>query len=491
MAPHNLRAFIDLLEQHGELRRIAAPVSADLEITEITDRACKTPGGGAALLFENVTSVGGQAAGVPVLTNAFGSEKRMALALGLESGTLQELGDRVARLTKPELPGSLGEKLRRGLEASEVLRFAPRIVRRAPCQEVVLRGEQASLDRFPVLKCWPQDAGPFITLPLVVTRDPAGGPRNLGMYRLQVYDGRTTGLHWHIHKSGAEHYRQARESGQMLPVAVALGPDPAVTYAASAPLPPGIDEMLVAGWLQRARVDLVKCVSNDLLVPAQSEIVLEGYCDPAELRTEGPFGDHTGYYSLADQYPVFHVMAITHRRQPIYPATIVGRPPMEDGYLGLATERMFLPIIRLILPEITDMHMPMEGGFHNLVLVRIKKSYPGQARKVMYALWGLGLMMLAKTILVVDDDTDVQNPAQVAWRALNNVDPRRDLVVVDGPLDALDHASPAPHYGSKLGIDATRKLPEEGHTRPWPDDITMSPEVVARVTERWGEIMGA
>jgi 4-hydroxy-3-polyprenylbenzoate decarboxylase len=248
--------------------------------------------------------------------------------------------------------------------------------------------------------------------------------------------------------------------------------------------------MLVAGWLQRARVDLVKCVSNDLMVPAQSEIVLEGYCDPAETRTEGPFGDHTGYYSLADQYPVFHIMAITHRRQPIYPATIVGRPPMEDGYLGLATERMFLPAIRLVLPEVIDMHMPLEGGFHNLVLVRIKKSYPGQARKVMYALWGLGLMMLAKTILVVDDDTDVRNPAQVAWRALNNVDPRRDLVVVDGPLDALDHASPAPHYGAKLGIDATRKLTEEGHTRPWPDDIVMSPEVAARVTERWREIMG-
>lgn len=483
MTLHSLRAFVNLLEARGELRRITAPVSADLEITEITDRVSKSATDNLALLFENV--VGHT---VPVLTNAFGSDRRMAWALGVDH--LDELGDRLGRLLTPQIPGPLLEKLKRGLEASEVLRYAPRVVRRAPCQEVILRGEEASLASLPVLRCWPGDAGPFITLPLVVTRDPQSGGRNLGMYRLQVYDERTTGLHWHIHKDAAQHFRKSADRQEFLPVAVALGPEPAVTYAASAPLPPGIDELLVAGWLQRASVPVVRCVTNDLLVPAQSEIVLEGYCDPAESRLEGPFGDHTGYYSLADNYPVLHVTAITHRRQPIYPATIVGRPPMEDAYMGKATERLFLPLMRLLLPEIRDVHMPVEGGFHNLVLVSIKKTYPGQARKVMFALWGMGLMMLAKTILVVDDDTDVQNLSQVAWRALNNVDPRRDLMVVEGPLDALDHASPSSHYGSKLGVDATRKLPEEGHARPWPDDIVMSPEVVQRISERWREIMG-
>ena len=488
----NLREFVALLESRGQLRRITAPVSCDLEITEITDRVSKSPKDNVALLFENVVGGGSDSAlapySVPVLTNAFGSAERMAWALGAER--LDDLRDRLGHLLVPELPGSLMDKLKKGLEASEVIRFAPRTVRRAPCQEVVLRGDQASLARFPILKCWPGDGGRFITLPVVITGDPATGSRNLGMYRLQVFDERSTGMHWHIHKGGAAHYRQSEALQQRLPVAVALGPEPAVTYAASAPLPPGIDEMLFAGWLQRRRVEMVKCVSHDLMVPAQSEIIMEGYCDPAERRLEGPFGDHTGYYSLADQYPVFHITAITHRREPIYPATIVGRPPMEDGYLGKATERLFLPLMRLFLPEITDVHMPLEGGFHNLVLVSIKKTYPGQARKVMYGLWGLGLMMLAKAILVVDDDTDVQNLSHVAWRAANNVDPRRDLVMAEGPLDALDHASPTPHYGSKVGIDATRKLPEEGHGREWPADIAMSPEVVRQVTERWAEIMG-
>lgn len=482
-APHDLRAFIDLLESRGELRRVTAPISADLEITEITDRMCKSPGGGQALLFENVDGKG-----IPVLTNAFGSARRMAWALGQE--TLDEVGERLAGLVNPQLPGPLLDKMRRGLEVSEVLRYAPRPVRRAPCQEVVETGDEATLAGLPVLRCWPGDPGPFITLPVVITRDPSGGPRNAGMYRMQVYDERTAGLHWHIHKGGAEHVRRARE-GERLPVAVALGPSPAVTYGASCPLPPGIDEMIVAGWLQRSGVRLVKCITCDLKVPAESEIVLEGFCDPAETRLEGPFGDHTGYYSAADQYPVFHLTAVTHRRNPIYPATIVGRPPMEDAWLGKATERLFLPLVRVFLPEVKDMAMPVEGGFHNLVLVSIKKNYPGQARKVMCTLWGLGLMMLAKAILVVDDDTDVQDASQVAWRALNNVDPRRDMMFVDGPLDVLDHASPAPLYGSKVGIDATRKLPEEGHGRPWPDDIRMSDEVVARVNARWDEIMAA
>ncbi len=483
MSSLNLRAFIKLLESRGELRRITAPVSSRLEITEITDRVSKSPGGGQALLFENVD---GQT--VPVLINAFGSERRMAWALGEES--LGALSERLGRLVDPRLPRPVTELLRRGLEASEVLRYAPRTVRRAPCQEVVLRGDEASLARFPILHCWPGDPAPFITLPVVITRDPVSGIRNAGMYRLQVYDERTTGLHWHIHKGGADHLRHAAEPNGRLPVAVALGAEPAVTYAASCPLPPNIDEMLVAGWLQRGSVPMVKCVTNDLLAPAQSEIVLEGWCDPAESRLEGPFGDHTGYYSAADQYPVLHLTAITHRKQPIYPATIVGRPPMEDAWMGKATERLFLPLVRVFLPEVRDMNMPVEGGFHNLVIVSIRKSYPGQARKVMFALWGLGLMMLAKAILVVDDDTDVQNASQVAWRALNNLDYRRDLVVAEGPLDALDHSSPAALFGAKLGLDATRKLPQEGHSRPWPEDIVMSPDVSARVTERWREIMG-
>jgi 4-hydroxy-3-polyprenylbenzoate decarboxylase len=345
--------------------------------------------------------------------------------------------------------------------------------------------DNPSLAGLPVLKCWPGDGGPFITLPLVFTRDPETGRRNVGMYRMQVYNETTTGMHWHIHKDGAAHCARLRGSTEKMPVAVALGADPALIFAATAPLPPGIDEVLFAGFLRREQVELVKCETVDLEVPARAEVILEGYVDPDETRLEGPFGDHTGYYSLADQYPVFHLTCVTHRKEPIYPATIVGRPPMEDAFIGKATERIFLPLMRLTLPEIVDVNMPPEGVFHNCVIVSIKKRYPGHARKVMCALWGLGLMMLAKLIIVVDEDVNVQDVSEVMWRVFNNIDAGRDVMIVEGPLDALDHASPLPHFGSKMGIDATRKGPAEGYQRQWPGDIVMSEKVKGLVDGKW------
>ncbi|OAT85544.1 menaquinone biosynthesis decarboxylase [Desulfotomaculum copahuensis] len=473
MAYQDLRAFITALEQRGWLKRITTGVDARLEIAEITDRVCKA--GGPALLFENVRGYN-----IPVLTNAFGSPERMQLAL--ETADLDHIGEELINILQPpELPVTLFEKLKTLPKLARLSSFIPRNVKSGPCQEVVVK-DNPSLDVFPVLTCWPGDGGPFITLPLVFTRDPQTGRRNVGMYRMQVYDSRTTGMHWHIHKDAAAHYRRVREP---LPVAVAIGADPAVIYAATAPLPAGIDEMLFAGFLRKEPVELVRCVTVDLEVPARAEIVLEGYVDPEETRLEGPFGDHTGYYSLADQYPVFHLTCVTHRKDPVYPATIVGRPPMEDAYLGKATERIFLPLMRLQLPEIVDMNMPFEGVFHNCVIVSIKKSYPGQAKKVMCALWGMGLMMLAKLIIVVDAEVDVQNVSEVMWRVFNNIDARRDALIVDGPLDALDHSSPLPHYGGKLGLDATRKWPEEGHNREWPADIKMSTDIKELVDRKW------
>lgn len=477
----NLSDFISFLENKGELRRIQVPVSKDLEITEITDRVCKQSG--PALLFEKV-----QGYDIPVLMNAFGSYKRMAWALGAES--LEEVAARVEELIQmihAGVPPSLWEKLKTLGELATLASYAPKIVKDAPCQEVVYTGEQVDLYRYPILTCWPLDAGPFITLPLVFSKDPETGKRNCGMYRLQVYDKKTTGMHWHLHKGGAEHYRQQKLSGKPLEVAVALGGDPATIYAATAPLPPAFDEMVFAGYLRQAKVEMVRCKTVVLEVPAQAEIVLEGYVDPRELRKEGPFGDHTGYYSLADMYPVFHVTCITQRKNPIYPATIVGQPPMEDCYMGKATERIFLPLIKMVVPEVVDINMPLEGVFHNLVFVSIKKTYPGQAQKVMYALWGMGQMMFTKTIVVVDDNVDVQDTSQVLWRLGNNIDPSRDLTIVKGPLDALDHASPYPHFGSKLGVDATKKLPDEGHPRAWPPDIEMTEEIKRLVDGKWGE----
>ncbi|MQL52048.1 menaquinone biosynthesis decarboxylase [Desulfofundulus thermobenzoicus] len=475
MAYRDLRSFLAALEKRGWLKRISTPVDVHLEITEITDRVCKA--GGPALFFENVTGYR-----MPVVTNLFGSRERMCLALEVED--LDRIGEELIRILQPEeLPLTFLDKLKAIPKLARLSSFIPKTVKSGPCKEVIIR-DNPSLEELPVLKCWPEDGGPFITLPLVFTRDPRSGRRNVGMYRMQVYDHRTTGMHWHIHKDGAEHWRNHRDS---LPVAVAIGADPAVIYAATAPLPPGIDEMLFAGFLRKEPVELVRCETVDLEVPAHAEIILEGYVNAGEVRLEGPFGDHTGYYSLSDYYPVFHLTCITRRKDPVYSATIVGRPPMEDAWLGKATERIFLPLIRLQLPEIVDMNMPFEGVFHNCVIVSIRKRYPGQARKVMCALWGMGLMALAKLIIVVDEGVDVQNLSEVMWRVFNNVDPRRDTMIVDGPLDALDHSSPLPHYGSKMGIDATKKGPAEGHPREWPADIEMSPEIKELVDRKWEE----
>jgi 4-hydroxy-3-polyprenylbenzoate decarboxylase len=478
--PASLREFIDLIETAGELRRITAPVSRDLEISEITDRVSKSPGErNVALLFENVPGFS-----MPVLINAFGSPRRMAAALGVER--LDELSERVAKLLDLRMPGSLFDKLRKLGDLFDLAKAGPRRVRSAPCQEVV-ETDGPSLAALPVLQCWPGDAGRYITLPLVFTKDPVSGARNVGMYRLQVYDDRTLGMHWQIHKGSAEHHRLAAEAGKRMEVAIALGGDPAAIYAASAPLPPGIDEMVFAGWLRGAGVPLVPCRTIDVEVPAEAEIVLEGYVDPREQRLEGPFGDHTGYYSLARDYPVFHLTALTRRRNPVYPTTIVGRPPQEDYWLGKATERIFLPIIRLLLPEVVDMNMPAEGVFHNLVIVSVRKRYPGHARKVMYALWGLGLMMLAKTIVVVSEHVNVHDLSEVAWRATGNIDPKRDVVLVDGPSDDLDHASLRHRFGGKMGIDATEKTEMDGIGQAWPDEIVMTEEIRALVTRRWTE----
>jgi 4-hydroxy-3-polyprenylbenzoate decarboxylase len=452
-------------------------VSAELEITEITDRVSKGPAAGnVALLFERV-----EGSEIPVLVNAFGSRQRMAWALGVDD--LEEVGARVAGLLDLRVPGGAMARLRKLGALIDVAKAAPRHVTQAPCQEVV-ETEQPSLAGLPVLTCWPEDAGRFITLPAVFTRDPGSGARNVGMYRLQVFDDRTLGLHWQIHKGGAEHHGHATAS---MPVAIALGGDPAMTYAAATPLPPGIDEVVFAGWLRGRGVEMVRARTIDVDVPAHAEIVLEGYVDPAERRREGPFGDHTGYYSLARDYPVFHLTAVTRRARPIYPTTIVGRPPQEDYWLGKATERLFLPIIRLLLPEVVDLNMPAEGAFHNLVIVSIKKRYPGQARKVMSALWGMGLMMLAKTIVVVSEHVNVHDLSEVAWRATGNIDPRRDLVVVDGPMDDLDHAALRHRFGGKLGVDATEKGPLDDVAQPWPREIRMSEELRLRVTRRWSE----
>lgn len=474
MAYRDLREFISELDKKGLLRRIKAEVDVNLEITEITDRVCKS--GGSALLFENVRGYD-----IPVLTNAFGSMERMSMALGVDN--LDDIARDLISLIQPPDTGSFLEKLKMLPKLAQISSFLPKTVKSGPCKEVII-SNRPSLDALPVLKCWPLDGGPFITLPLVITKDPDTGRRNVGMYRMQVYDGQTAGMHWHRHKDGSEHLRKLT-SPQRLPVAVVIGAAPDIIYAATAPLPFGIDEIMFTGILRKEPVEMVRCETVDLEVPAHSEIILEGYVDPLEKRLEGPFGDHTGYYSLADDYPVFHLTCITRRKNPIYSATIVGKPPMEDAFLGKATERIFLPALRMLLPEIKDMNMPPEGVFHNCLLVSIRKKYPGHAKKVISAIWGMGLMMLTKLVVIVDDDVDVQNLSEVAWRAFNNIDARRDVVIADGPLDALDHSSPLPMYGSKMGIDATRKGPDEGHCREWPDDVVMSSEIKALVDRKW------
>ena len=473
----DLRAFISLLEREGELVRVAAGVDPYLEMAEIADRASKA--GGPALLFEQPRgrerTVG---PAMPVLMNQLGSFRRLELGLG---APLEDLAARIAGLVDLQVPAGLVGKVKALGQLRELASFSPTVVKKAAWREVSV--DPPDLGRLPVLTTWPGDGGPFITLPIVVTKD-ARGRRNAGMYRLQVFDQCSTGMHWHLHHDGAANYRAA---GDRMEVAVALGTDPAITYAATAPLPPGIDEFMFAGFLRGEPVELAKCGTVDLEVPATAEIVLEGYVVKGEARREGPFGDHTGYYSLADDYPVFHVTAMSHRRDAVYPATIVGRPPMEDAYIGKATERLFLPLLRLVQPEIVDMDLPIEGVFHDCAILGIKKAYPGQARKVMNAVWGMGQMMFTKFIVVVDDHVDVHDYSEVAWRVFNNVDPARDCVVVAGPLDVLDHSSPTARYGAKMGIDATKTWPEEGHTREWPNELSMDPDVSARVTARWAE----
>ncbi len=481
----NLRDFIKHLERQGELYRISVPVSRDLEITEIADRVMKGPAErNRALLFETVPG-----SDIPVAINLFGTERRMAAALGVPN--LEALNERLAELIDPRLPQGLRPALDRAGDLLGALRsigLGPAMVRTGPCQEVV-ETEGFSLERLPILKCWPADGGRFITLPQVITRDPGSRTRNVGMYRLQVLDERRLAMHWQRHKGGAEHERQAREAAlERIPAAVVLGGDPASMWCASAPLPPNIDEYLLAGWLRGRPVEFVRCVSQPLEVPAQAEIIIEGYVDPNEHAPEGPFGDHTGYYTPVEPFPVLHVTAITRRRDAIYPTTIVGVPPMEDVAMGKATERLFLPLLRLFLPEVLDYDMPPAGVFHNLVIVKIKKRYPGHARKVISGLWGLGLLMLSKAVVVVDDWVDVHDYGQVAWQALGNVDWSHDVVIVDGPVDHLDHASRRHSFGGKIGIDATAKLPDEGYTRDWPSVARMSPDVKQRVDELWTDL---
>jgi 4-hydroxy-3-polyprenylbenzoate decarboxylase len=515
----DLRQWIAALDRAGELRRIKTEADPILEIAEITDRVSKSKGGGPALLFQNVKNYPGS----QVLINQFGSEARMKLALGVNS--FDEIAGRIRMFMDVKSPQGFLDKLKMLPLLTEAGKFFPKTVPTGPCKEVIKRDNFSLLD-FPILQCWPQDAGRFITLPCVITRDPHTGKRNVGMYRLQVFDGQTTGAHWQRQKIAAEHFRQtlrnansSSKNGASLPssvrsgnsaavdlmartsggqvlahtnhpagkmeVAVAIGTDPAVTFSAIVPAPPEVEEYIIAGFLRAAPVELVKCETVDLEVPASSEIVVEGYVNLHELRTEGPFGDHTGFYSLEDLYPVLHVTCITHRKDPIYATTIVGKPPMEDAYMGKAVERIFLPLMKLTVPELIDINLPIEGVFHNLMIVSIRKSYPGQARKVMNAIWSLGQAMFTKCIIVVDEDVDVQNLADVTLKVLNHIDPERDIQFTLGPVDSLDHASRLANYGSKMGIDATRKWPTEGFMRPWPDEIVMDAKTKALVNGKW------
>jgi len=478
MAYNDLREFLQVLEKKGLLHRVTVEVDPILEIAEITDRMCKSPNGGKALFFEKVK--GSQ---IPVVTNIFGSFERMCLSLEVES--LDDIGKRIEQLLHQSPPKTFKDKIKALFELIEVSKYLPKRVSKAPCQEVI--NHEPDLNKLPILKTWPNDGGRFITFPIVFTRDPDTGIQNCGMYRMHVYDERTTGMHWHIHKDGAVHYRKYKELGKRMPVAVAIGSDPAVIYSSTAPLPYGIDEMVFAGFLRRKTVEMVKCITCDIEVPANAEIVLEGYVDPDELRDEGPFGDHTGFYSPVDKFPVFHIICITHRKNPIYPATVVGKPPMEDCYMGKATERIFLPLLKMQFPEIRDINLPMEGVFHNAAIISIKKQYPGQGKKIIHGLWGMGQMSFSKLIIVVDEDVNVQDLSTTAWKVLNNVDWRRDVIISEGPVDELDHASSFPRFGGKMGIDATRKMREEGMMRDWPEEITQAKEIKELVTKRWYE----
>ena len=475
MAYASFSQFLTALEKAGELERIRTPVETDLALTEWADREMKSPQGGKALLFEQPL-IEGKVSKFPLAINTMGSERRMALALQVEN--VGHLAEEISLILKAKPPTDLREGwslLKQGLS---LLHARPSKVKSAVCQEVVHRYDQGekpdfSLADLPILKCWPQDGGRFVTLPNVHTRDPETGARNLGMYRMQVYDGLTTGMHWQVHKVGARHGKVYYERKERMPVAVTIGGDPAYTFAATAPLPDGLDEILFAGFLRKKSVALVKCLTNDLEVPADVDFVLEGYVQPGESRPEGPFGDHTGFYTAVEDYPVFHLTAITHRREAVYPTTIVGIPPMEDFYLGSASVRIFLPVFKMNFPEMVDMALPAEGVFHNLVFVSIRKQYAYQAYKVMHGLWGMGQMMFSKYIVVVDEDCDVHNTSEVLFRMCANTDPKRDSTIITNPSDSLDHAPSVQNVGSHMGLDATRKLAGEGHTRGWPELVRM------------------
>ncbi|MFA5167475.1 MAG: menaquinone biosynthesis decarboxylase [Candidatus Omnitrophota bacterium] len=476
----NLGEFLKVLREEGEFVEVKASVDPVLEVTEIYDRVVKKEG--PALFFRNV-----RGSEIPLVINLFGSEKRMSRALGVEK--LAHIAERIETLLDSKVPQNLWEKLWILPKLLELNAIMPRTVGRAPCQEVVVRpGEGPMLDKLPVVQCWPKDGGKFVTLPLVFTRDPKTGKRNVGMYRMHVYDDTTTGMHWQVHKDGAEHFRKLDKGAKgRLPVACVIGADPATMFSAACPLPHGMDELMLAGFLRKSPVELVRCKTIDLEVPAEAEIVLEGYVEEGETRLEGPFGDHTGFYSRAKEFPVFHVTCMTHRKNPVYATTAVGKPPMEDCYMGRAIERIFLPLIQKQFPEITDIHLPWEGSFHNCAIVAIRKSYPEQGKKIIHGLWGFGQLMFSKIVVVLDHDVNIRDMREVSWRALNNLDPKRDVVFGEGPLDELDHAASQDLSGSKIGIDATRKTEAEGMKRPWPDDIVMAEEIRQRVDARWKE----
>lgn len=490
MAFESFREFINELDRRGELVRFTRPVATELEITEIADREMKKPGGGKALLFEKPT-VNGKTSPHPLAINTLGSAKRMAMCLRAES--VEAVAAELGALMKAKPPQGLREALKLLGTALELRHARPATVKTGPCKDVIHRFDKnpmkapetlPTLLQMPIQKCWPQDGGRFITLPCVVTKDPDTAERNVGMYRMQIYDAQTTGMHWQLQKVGARHGRRYYQTGARMPVAVFLGGDPVFTFCATAPLPDGLDEFLLAGYLRKKSVELVKCETNDLEVPANADFVIEGYVDPTEpLRPEGPFGDHTGFYTLPEPYPAFHITAITHRKDAIYPATIVGMPPMEDFYIGTASVRIFLPIFKMNFPEIADIALPAEGVFHNLVFVSIRKTYPMQAFKVMHGLWGMGQMSFSKYIIVVDDDVNVHNTSEVLFRLCANTDPQRDSIVTKGPADVLDHATPEIGIGSKMGIDATRKLKGEGAVREWPPLIKMDDSIKKKISE--------
>jgi len=485
MAYRSFRHFLETLEQAGELTRVADPVDTNLLITEWADREMKSPGGGKALLFEQPV-IDGKISKFPVAINTMGSRKRIAMALGRES--IEEIAQEIQLILKAKPPTDLREGWGLLKQGIHLLHARPKSVREAACQEVVHNIESGtgpaddfSLRDLPILKCWPNDGGRFVTLPNVHTRDPETGARNVGVYRMQIFDERTTAMHWQVHKVGARHGKRYYERGERMPVAVTLGGDPALSFAATAPLPDGLDEILFAGFLRRKSIEMVQCKTIDLEVPADVDFVLEGYVQPGEMRPEGPFGDHTGYYTAVEDYPVFHLNTITHRPDAVYPTTIVGIPPMEDFYIGDAVVRIFLPVFKMNFPELVDMTLPAEGVFHNLVFVSIRKQYPYQAFKVMHGLWGMGQMMFSKYIVVVDEDCDVHNTSDVLFRLCANTDPARDTTVIKNPSDSLDHAPSEQNIGSHMGFDATRKLPGENYHRQWPELLRMTDEAKALV----------